>query len=261
MLDYPNAKVNLGLNVTSKRPDGYHEIETCFLPIPWKDALEIVESKTFNFTSSGLPIPDNGSDNLCVKAYKAVASLFKLPPVHIHLHKIIPMGAGLGGGSSDCAWTIKMLNQLFELDMSNIKMAQIAGKLGSDCPFFIWNKPLFATGVGDMFHDIKLDLSGQYIALKHPNIHVSTAEAYGGITPLVPSETIPDIIENRKTWKNNLINQFEGHILENHPEIADAKEGLYLNGAWYAAMSGPGSTVFGLFETRPKGIYDFVGKM
>ncbi|MEQ8240097.1 MAG: 4-(cytidine 5'-diphospho)-2-C-methyl-D-erythritol kinase [Cyclobacteriaceae bacterium] len=261
MLDFPNAKVNLGLNITAKRPDGYHEIETCFLPVPWKDALEIVEAPKFSFTSSGLNIPGDGSDNLCVKAYKIIASSYSIPPVHIHLHKIIPMGAGLGGGSADCAWTIRLLNEMFELGMSHEKMAEIAGKLGSDCPFFIWNKPLLAKGVGNVFEEIKIDLSGNYIALNYPNIHVSTIEAYSGVSPAIPTQSLKNILKNPANWKDSLINQFEAKILKDHPEIAYAKNKLYEQGAWYAAMSGSGSTVFGLFSKKPVGAFDFVGAL
>lgn len=261
MLDFPNAKVNLGLNITAKRPDGYHEIETCFLPVPWKDGLEIVEAPQFTFTCSGLNIPGDGSDNLCVKACKIIASSYKIPPVHIHLHKIIPMGAGLGGGSADCAWTIRMLNEMFELGMSHEKMAEFAGKLGSDCPFFIWNKPLLAKGVGSFFEEISIDLSGCYIAFDYPNIHVSTAEAYGGVTPVIPIQSLKNTLKNPADWKNVLTNQFEDKILKNHPEIAIAKNRLYEKGAWYAAMSGSGSTVFGLFKEKPVGTFDFVGAL
>lgn len=261
MLDFPNAKVNLGLNIVAKRPDGYHEIETCFLPIPWKDALEIVEAPVFKFTSTGLAIPGDGSDNLCIKAYKLIASSFNIPRVHIHLHKVIPMGAGLGGGSADCAWTIKMLNQLFDLGINNLEMSEIAGKLGSDCPFFIWNKPIIAKGVGDIFTTVDLDLKGNYIALNYPKIHVSTAEAYSGVKPSCPTKALESIIADKDHWKSFLINQFENHILKNYPQIALAKENFYHQGAWYAAMSGSGSTVFGLFSKKPKGQYDFLGQL
>lgn len=252
MLSFPNAKINLGLNVVSKRPDGYHNIESVFYPIPWSDSLEIIESKTIKFSSTGLDIPGNPESNLCLKAYNLLKEKFDIPPVHIHLHKIIPMGAGLGGGSSDGAFTLKMLNEQFTLNLSDNELELLAGQLGSDCPFFIKNKPVFVSGTGNEFKTINLNLSGKTIVLKNPGIHIGTKEAYAGITPKSSQVTITDIIsQSVSTWKEVLKNDFESSIFPNHPDILQLKESLYQVGAAYASMTGSGSTVYGIFDHTP----------
>ena len=253
MLTFPNAKINLGLNIISKRPDGYHDLETCFYPIPWTDALEIIESPSFSFTSSGLPIPGTNKSNLCVKAYKLLQRDYDLPPVHIHLHKVIPMGAGLGGGSSDGSFTLKLLSDKFQLGISIEQLEKYAGLLGSDCPFFIQNKPVFAEGTGNLFSPIEINLKGMYIAMVHPKIHVSTKDAFGGLTPKPPESSIKTILKLPiEDWKRQLTNDFESTIFALHPEVQKIKEQFYKNGAIYSQMSGSGSCVFGVFENRPK---------
>ncbi|WP_258104776.1 4-(cytidine 5'-diphospho)-2-C-methyl-D-erythritol kinase [Marinoscillum sp. MHG1-6] len=251
MICFPNAKINLGLNVVSKRTDGYHNIETCFYPVPWTDVLEIIPSDQLTFNPSGLSIPGNADSNLCLKAYYLLKEEFDLPPVSIYLHKVIPMGAGLGGGSSDGAYTLKLLNELFALKLSTQKLETLSGKLGSDCPFFIQNQPAFATGTGTDFSPVNVSLKGMFIALTHPRIHVSTWEAYAGINPQKPAQPITEIINQPLSyWRENLINDFESSIFSNHPAIKQIKEDFYTHGAVYSAMSGSGSCVFGIFENE-----------
>ncbi len=253
MLSFPNAKINLGLNIISKRADGYHNIETCFYPIPWCDALEIIPSEKLGFSASGLKIPGNPETNLCLKAYHLLKEKYDIAPVHIYLHKVVPMGAGLGGGSADGAFMLKLLNDHFDLNLSIAELENLAGKLGSDCPFFIQNKPILASGTGSEFSTTNVSLKGKFIALTHPKIHVSTQEAYAGVTPSVPEKSISEIIEQPiETWKHALINDFEKSVFSNHPEIKRIKELMYLDGATYAAMSGSGSCVFGIFDQNPE---------
>ncbi|MFY0600775.1 MAG: 4-(cytidine 5'-diphospho)-2-C-methyl-D-erythritol kinase [Cyclobacteriaceae bacterium] len=252
MVDFPNAKINLGLNIVSKRPDGYHDIETCFYPIPLCDILEVVASDKLLFTSTGLDIPGDPKGNLCLKAYDLIKSAYDIPPVHIHLHKVIPMGAGLGGGSADGAFTLKLLNDKFDLNIEAGELERLAGKLGSDCPFFVKNEPVFAQGTGTDFSDIEVSLKGKYIALVHPKVHVSTQEAYGGVVPRKPAKGIQEILQMTvSSWQEGLINDFEKSVFENHPSIKEVKRQLYEAGALYASMSGSGSSVFGIFEERP----------
>lgn len=252
MLSFPNAKINLGLNIVSKRTDGYHNIESCFYPVPWCDALEIIPANELTFTTSGLPIPGDRSSNLCLKAYHLLQSAHQIPNVYIHLHKVIPMGAGLGGGSADGAFALKMLNELFELELSIGKLQEYAAQLGSDCPFFIQNKPVFATGKGTDFQEIPLNLHGKYIAIKHPGVHISTKEAYAGVTPGAADQRITDIIQQPiELWQNHLTNDFENAIFPNHPEVKAVKTQLYDAGAQYASMTGSGAAVYGLFEHKP----------
>jgi len=260
MLSFPNAKINLGLHIVAKRPDGYHNIESCFYPIPWCDALEVLPSEKLTFTSSGLDIPGTQESNLCIKAYHLLKKTYDLPGVHIHLHKVIPMGAGLGGGSSDGAFTLKMLNDLFELGIDVPSLQNLAGQLGSDCPFFIENKPVIATGTGTNFKGTTLNLSGKYIAIKHPQIHVSTQMAYSQVKPATPTHSIESILRKPiDQWKDVLQNDFEASVFAQFPEIRDVKNQLYSAGATYAAMSGSGSAVFGLFEQEISldGFYTF----
>ncbi|MEP0986545.1 4-(cytidine 5'-diphospho)-2-C-methyl-D-erythritol kinase [Ekhidna sp.] len=249
MITFPNAKINLGLNIVSKREDGYHNIESCFYPIPWQDSLEVIEAASFGFYSYGLDIPGNSSTNLCIKAYELIRANHDIPPVEIHLLKNIPMGAGLGGGSADGAFTLKMLNNLFELGLSNSQLEAYALQLGSDCPFFIKNQPAIANGRGEQLETIALDLSGYYLVIHNPGIHVSTQEAYAGVKPQIPTTPIADIIHTPKNeWKEVLFNDFEASIFPNHPEIEQLKKEMYEAGASYASMTGSGSTVYGLFE-------------
>lgn len=251
MITFPNAKINLGLNIVSRREDGYHNIESCFYPIPWHDCLEVIEAASFAFHSYGLAIPGDSSSNLCVKAYELLKADFNIPPVEIHLLKNIPMGAGLGGGSADGAFTLKMLNNLFQLGLSTLQVEAYALQLGSDCPFFIKNQPAIAKGRGEELEVIDLNLSGYCLAIHNPDIHVSTKEAYSGINIEQSDTSIQEIINRPiESWKDSLLNNFEPSIFPNHPEIARLKKEMYDAGAIYASMTGSGSTVFGLFEEK-----------
>lgn len=260
MLKFPNAKINLGLNITAKREDGYHDIESCFYPIPLKDALEIIPSKKLSFKTTGLKIPGNPNNNLVLKAYFLLNTYFDLPPVDIILHKNIPMGAGMGGGSADGAFMLTLLNEYFELNISTYKLEQYALKLGSDCPFFIENKPKLVSGRGEIFENTKLNLSGYYLALIYPEIHISTAEAYSGIKPQKSEISIKEIIENYPIdkWKTLLYNDFEKSVFEKYPQLNKIKNDFYKDGALYASMTGSGSTIFGLFKENPENNYDII---
>ena len=252
MISFPNAKINIGLNVVSKRDDGYHNLETIFYPVKLADALELVDSNKMQFSLSGIEIDGNPKNNLVVKAYNLLQKDFELPPVKLHLHKIIPFGAGLGGGSSDAAFTLKMLNEYFALKISSEKLQNYAAQIGADCPFFIENKPVFATGIGDQFQSVNLDLSEYKILIVKPNISVNTPEAYQNIIPTKPTFNLKDI-ENLsiKSWKDIIKNDFEKSVFQKYPEIENLKQTLYKMGALYASMSGSGSAVFGIFSHLP----------
>lgn len=258
MISFPNAKINLGLNIVGKRPDGYHNIESCFYPVPWRDILEIVKSDCLQFTASGLPISGPIDSNLCVKAYQLIKARYQIPPVKIHLHKAIPMGAGLGGGSANGAFALKMLNGLFELGIAVAGLQSMAARLGGDCPFFIENRACYVTGTGTDLESIDLDLTGKFIALKNPGIHISTKEAYSNVLPK-PSEW--DIRKTLKegipSWKGKLHNDFEDSIFPKHPAIKRVKNDLYKAGASYASMTGSGSTVYGIFDEKPTSLQHF----
>jgi len=253
MLLFPNCKINLGLNILSKREDGFHDIATVFYPVPVTDAIEIIpasaNSKTIAFTSSGITVDGKEEDNICIKAYHLLKKYFPdLPRIIMHLHKSIPLGAGLGGGSADGAFTLQLLNTKFKLNISNESLIKYALQLGSDCPFFIINKPCFATGRGETLKEIALDLSDYQIILVNPGIHINTAWAFSQIKPTLPKQSIESIIQQPITsWRSDLTNDFENPVFEKYPSIKEIKEILYKKGAIYAAMSGSGSSVFGLF--------------
>jgi len=252
MIIFPNAKINIGLNIISRREDGYHNLETIFYPIKINDALEVIKADELSFESSGLEIPGRVEDNLCIKGYHLLKKDFDLPPVKIHLHKNIPIGAGLGGGSADAAFFIKLMNQNFSLGLTDDRMMNYARQLGADCAFFIQNKPLFAFEKGDEFESIKLDLSNYKIVLVMPPVHVSTAEAYSGVKPAPVKESLMELIYRPVTeWKNVIKNDFEASVFKNHPMIRGVKASLYEAGALYASMSGSGSSVFGIFDKTP----------
>ena len=252
MINFPNAKINIGLNITERRSDGYHNLETIFYPVNIKDALEVIEADELSFESSGLEIPGRVEDNLCIKGYHLLKKDFDLPPVKIHLHKNIPIGAGLGGGSADAAFFIRLMNDKFGLKLSVDQQLGYARKLGADCAFFIENKPVFAFEKGDEFETIKLDLSGYSIVLVMPDVHVSTSEAYGGVKPAPVRHSLFDLIyEPIQEWKKNIKNDFEANIFKNHVEIRGVKAALYEAGAIYASMSGSGASVFGIFDQTP----------
>jgi 4-diphosphocytidyl-2-C-methyl-D-erythritol kinase len=252
MIVFPNAKINIGLNIIARRPDGYHDLETVFYPVKINDVLEVVEADKLSFESSGLDIPGRLEDNLCIKGYHLLKKDHDLPPVKIHLHKNIPIGAGLGGGSADAAFFIKLMNDKFELGLSLERMEDYARVLGADCAFFIRSKPVFAFEKGDELEPINLDLSAYKIVLVMPDEHVSTAEAYRGVKPAPVSESLYDLIKTPlTTWRGHIKNDFEGHIFRDHPVIRGVKAELYEYGALYASMSGSGASVFGIFENIP----------
>lgn len=250
MIVFPNAKINLGLNVVSRREDGYHSISSCFLPIGWKDILEVIEAPVFEFSSSGLEIPGDAQNNLCVRAFEMLKKDFDIPSVKIHLHKLIPMGAGLGGGSSDGAFTLMILNDLFELKISTAKLTDYAKRLGADCPFFLRNRPTMVSGIGEIFGDIDVDLSGVKVVVVHPDIHINTAKAFEKIIPNEPIWAIPDVLVSPRTaWLEGLKNDFEEPAIQEFSTIQTIKNELTRQGAFYTSMTGSGSAVFGLFET------------
>ncbi len=260
MISFPNAKINLGLNIISKREDGYHNLETVFYPIGLKDALEIVPSagdigeSGYRFFTSGDLIEGDPDSNLVVKALKLIFmhSGKELPPVDIHLLKKIPSGAGLGGGSSDAAFMLKMANDFFEFNYTIEELMQIAAKIGADCPFFLINKPVFASGIGDIMVPVGLDLSRYYFVLVKPDIEISTKEAYAMVKPATPEISIKEIVKKPITeWKGLMKNDFEESIFKKYPQICSIKNQLYEAGAVYASMSGSGSSVYGIFESEP----------
>ena len=253
MILFPNAKINIGLNILSRREDGFHNLETIFYPLDIRDALEVVEADQMKFTSSGLEIPGDAMDNLCLKAYYLLSKDYKLPPVHIHLHKNIPIGAGLGGGSADASFLIRLINQKFELGMDAFQMEGYASKLGSDCAFFIQNKPAIAVDKGDQLQTINLDLSSYFIMLVMPQVQVSTSDAYRGVRPATMASSLADLVKLPvEAWRVAIKNDFEPSVFLQYPIISEVKSKLYSAGALYACMSGSGSSVFGIFEKELK---------
>lgn len=254
MIVFPNIKINLGLNITEKRPDGYHNIETVFYPVNWHDELEInalqQAEEPYNLTMKGFPIEGSADSNLVIKAYKLLKNKYpQLPAVDLYLFKQVPMGAGLGGGSSDAAFMIKALNEKYNLGMTDEEMCAVASQLGADCAFFVKNTPVFATGIGNEFHPIDLSLKGYTIVLVKPDVFVSTKEAYSLVKPCKPQISITEIIQKPiAEWKALLKNDFEDSVFTQYPMLAAIKNKLYDLGAIYAAMSGSGSTLFGIFN-------------
>lgn len=249
MIVFPTSKINLGLRITEKRTDGFHNLQSCFYPIKWGDVLEVVPSDILSFTSSGLSIPGESNENLCVRAYNLLRADFDLPPVRIHLHKLVPIGAGLGGGSADAAFTLRVLNERFSLGISVLQLENYARLLGSDCAFFIQNRPLYCLEKGDVFEEINLDLTGYSILLVYPNLAISTAEAYAGVRPKKPAVSLYDQLQAPiNTWCNTIHNDFEDSLFPKYPILAYIKQQLYDAGAVYASMSGSGSTVYGIFN-------------
>lgn len=249
MICFPNAKINLGLNVVSKRLDGYHNIETIFYPIPVKDALEIVEAETLSFSQTGIQIDAPMEKNLVIKALNLLKTQYNIPPLEIHLLKTIPWGAGLGGGSADAAFMLKLLNDFCKLSIQPDELEETAASIGADCPFFIRNTPVFATGTGNIFEPVQLSLKGYHFCLIKPNVTVSTPEAYSLVTPVAPAVSLKEIVNRPVSeWEDLMVNDFEKSVFTKHPVIRQIKETLYQTGAVYASMSGSGSSVFGLFE-------------
>ena len=253
MVVFPNCKINLGLNVTRKRNDGFHDIETVFYPIAIHDALEAIKIDGSNgniqFSASGGTIKGKAEDNLCITAYRLLKQDFpQLPAMKMHLHKTIPVGAGLGGGSADGAFTLKLLNQIQSLGLGKDKLAEYALRLGSDCPFFITNRPCFAAGRGELLEPVEPDLSLYKLVIVTPGIHINTTEAFSAINPAIKSKSIKKIIQQPiETWKNELTNDFEEPVFKKYPDINNVKDHLYKVGAIYASMSGSGSSVYGIF--------------
>lgn len=253
MIAFPNAKINIGLYITSRRADGYHDIETAMMPTSWQDVLEIVPAKggDTTLTVTGRVVDCPPEKNLVMRAYRAMVERYNLPAVDIYLHKIIPDGAGLGGGSADAAFTITTLNEMFDLQLEAATMAEIASTIGSDCPFFIFNRPMLATGTGTTLSPIEIDLQGHTLVIVKPEVHVSTAEAYGGCNPQPSEVNLPEVLAQKspKDWDCARVkNDFETTVFAHHPEISATKIRLKEMGANYAAMSGSGAAVFGIFE-------------
>lgn len=252
MITFPNAKINLGLNIVSKRPDNYHNLETIFYPIDLQDALEVVDApeKTgCNLHISGLQIDGDQQTNLVVKAYKYLKESFLLPSVDVYLHKVIPFGAGLGGGSSDAAFMLRLLRDKYELQVTDEKLLSLASRLGADCSFFLLNKPVLASGIGNVFSPVSFSLKNYYLVLVKPDVLVSTAEAYSLVKPMEPAVPLSDIVKMPvKEWRFQMVNDFEKSVFSRYPEIKAIKEVLYEAGAVYASMSGSGSSVYGLFS-------------
>ncbi|HRO47723.1 4-(cytidine 5'-diphospho)-2-C-methyl-D-erythritol kinase [Agriterribacter sp.] len=257
MVLFPNCKINIGLNITSKRADGYHNIATVFYPINWHDAVEMISlpdnnalSTSPNFTQSGLSIPGKEADNICLKAYQILKKDFPgIPPVKMHLHKTIPTGAGLGGGSANGAFTLLLMNKKFNLNLTAEQLTAYALKLGSDCPFFMINAPCYATGRGEQTESLPLDLSVYSFLIVHPGIHIQTAWAFSKLKPAQPSKPLKSIIQQPvETWSHELVNDFEAPVFREYPQIEEVKKTLYANGALYASLTGSGSAVYGIFS-------------
>ena len=260
MIRFPNCKINFGLHILGKREDGYHNLETVFYPVSICDALEIMPlhdgSNTPQFTLSGLPVSGDAGNNLCMKAWQLLKDDFpQLPVITIHLHKAIPMGAGLGGGSADGAFMLMMLKETFNLDISTERLARYALQLGSDCPFFIYNKPCFATGRGEIIEPVNINLSGYYFYIINPNIHINTGEAFRQLQYQTHPQSLQTIIQQPiEQWKHVLCNDFEKGVVKQYSVVGDLIQRLYQHGAIYAAMSGSGSTVFGIFKNKPEAL-------
>lgn len=256
MVVFPNCKINLGLNIIRKRADNYHDLETVFYPLSITDALEVItsekqdEENVIQFNSTGLQIDGTTENNLCIKAYHILKKDYpNLPSIKMHLHKAIPMGAGLGGGSADGAFTLKLLNNKFNLGLSKEQLINYSLRLGSDCPFFIMNKPCFATSRGEILEEIKIDLSDYKFVIVNPGIHINTGWAFSKIKPAQPQQSIKEIIQLPvEQWKDLLENDFEEAVVSNYPDLKMMKDNLYNAGAVYASMSGSGSTFYGIFR-------------
>jgi 4-diphosphocytidyl-2-C-methyl-D-erythritol kinase len=259
MVIFPNCKINLGLRILRKREDGYHDLETIFYPLGIKDVLEVITSTNaettkanINFHQSGLAIDGDASTNLCVRAFELLRKEFpSLASIEMHLHKNIPLGAGLGGGSADAAFALKLIDEKFQLGLSREKLIDLALRLGSDCPFFIINSPAYATGRGEFLEPLSLSLSAYNFLVVSPGVHISTAKAFSLVTPAVPNCSLKEIVQKPiDTWKTELVNDFEQPVFNLFPEIKFIKEELYRSGALYASLTGSGSSVFGIFEKK-----------
>jgi 4-diphosphocytidyl-2-C-methyl-D-erythritol kinase len=252
MILFPPSKINLGLHVLDKRADGYHNLDTLMYQIPLCDVLEIIVSEKLSFQSSGLNIDVNSQENLCIKAFELLKNKFNIPPVSIHLHKIIPMGAGLGGGSSNASYTLIALNELYNLNLKPTDLEAFALELGSDCPLFINKSPQIARGRGEILKEIPFSLSGYFLKLINTGIHVSTKDAFSEIQFNKSINSIENIVSKPiHEWKNELTNDFESSVFSKYPVLQELKLKLYQEGAIYASMTGSGSTLFGIYENKP----------
>lgn len=261
MIVFPNAKINIGLNIVFKRGDGYHDIETIFYPLPFTDALEMAETGKTGLTISGVHIDGDTDNNLVLKAFNLLRKDFELPAVQFHLHKVIPPGRGLGGGSSNGAFTLMMLNEYFRLGLTTEVLSAYAAILGADCPFFINNKPMLAEGRGDRLTFIDLDISDYHIVVLDPGCFVSTGEAYKKVVPSKPHACLKDIADIPvEQWRSVVVNDFEISLFEKFPIIKKYKEILYESGALYAAMSGSGSSLYGIFRQLPQNLEKIIPK-
>lgn len=264
MLVFPKAKINLGLRITGKRPDGYHDIETLFYPVGLCDALEIVRAEEGSekdlLTITGNSIPGTTADNIVLLSVRKIRETYLFPWLSIHLHKKIPAGAGLGGGSSDAASTLLIINRIFGLSLGTQKLKDIAAGLGSDCPFFIESVPAFASGRGEILTPAPFILNGYYIVLANPGIQAGTREAYAGCKPAMPETSLRDLVSRPvKEWKDSVVNDFEGILFPKYPLIKELKSAFYSSGALFSSMSGSGSTVFGIYSEKPV-IPEFLAK-
>lgn len=259
-ISFPIAKINLGLNVVEKRPDGYHNLQTVFYPVPLKDALEVqVMDSAFpsdydcDLKVTNTTIDGDEQRNLVVRAYQLLKKDFPtLPRIHTHLWKGIPTQAGMGGGSSDCAYMLVLLNQQFQLGLTEKQLIDYAAQLGADCAFFILSRPCYAEGIGEKLQPIDLSLNGYFLAVVRPDIPVSTKEAFSRIHPHYPAQNCREtVMQSVETWRDTLVNDFEESVFALHPEIGNIKQQLYDMGATYAAMTGSGSALYGLFKERP----------
>jgi len=261
MIAFPVCKINLGLSIISKREDGYHNLETCFYPVQWCDILEVIPSDQTSFSTSGIDIPGDEKSNLCLRAYHLLRQDFDLPEVKIHLHKIIPMGAGLGGGSSDGAKTLQLLNDIFQLKLSIDRILKYAAQLGSDCSFFLYDRPMLGIGKGEILSETSVSLKDYFLVLVKPPVHVSTQQAYANVIPQAPAMPLEDALRLPiAEWKAHLKNDFEDSVFKAQPVIGEIKEQLYRQGAVYASMSGSGSSLFGIFE-KPKHLKNYFARM
>lgn len=259
MICFPNAKINLGLNIVSKREDGYHNLETIFYPILIKDALEVIPSAdgVDQFNQIGLTIDGENDNNLVVKALRLMRQHYSIPPLQIELLKKVPFGAGIGGGSADASFMLKLLNETFCLGASDDELAKLAVQLGADCPFFIYNKPLFAERIGEVFEEVNISLKGYYLVLIKPDIHVSTKEAFALVKPQEPEISLKEVVAKPiSEWKNYMFNDFEKSIFPQFPKIEEIKNKLYSLGAIYASMSGSGSSLFAIFENEMSDLHE-----
>lgn len=262
MILFPPAKINLGLRVLGKRGDGYHDIETCFYPLSLCDILEGIPASGAEtvFSASGLSITGKPEENLVIKAYKILNERFKLPPMELHLHKIVPMGAGLGGGSADATFTLRLINDLFDLDLSNKEIFDFAIQLGSDCAYFIQNNVSMGYGRGEILKPVPVSLKGWHLVLVKPEVHISTSDAFSGLTTTINNDNLQTaLLKPVEEWKGIVFNDFESNIFTQHPKIKAIKEKLYSLGAVFALMSGSGASVYGLFKEKLALSYYFPG--